>query len=408
MRQMHGLLRFLQLHWLGRLRVNAYARILALGSLVSLIWAYSQATGSGGSDFMAFWSAARLVATGPASKVYDMHSVFTVQKGLGQVGIEHTAHQELFAFVNPPPFLLVLAPLGHLSYQQALIAWSLATYLFWLGLTRRLAREFTWPIAAFPGALIAAWHAQTGFLVSGIQALVADTLERRPILAGLAIGGLIVKPHLAVLIPVALIAGRHWRSFFAAVASVAALLLLAWALFGTQTMLDYRKSWEVSHQLMTTGGPEFFLRQVTVYAALRVAWSPLAATIAQAMATLTMAWLTWRCWAAPGPMAGKVALLMAATPLATPYLFSYDLPFLAIPLCWLLREARARPGGAWERPALLLLYLSPLASRALALPWRINLMPWLLCGMVWLILRRLDGYASAARRSPTEAIPVTA
>ena len=45
------------------------------------------------------------------------------------------------------------------------------------------------------------------------RSLLIDT---RPRLAGLLLGLLCYKPHLALLAPVALVAGGHWRTFAAA------------------------------------------------------------------------------------------------------------------------------------------------------------------------------------------------
>jgi hypothetical protein len=372
---------FLELRWLGRERVVAYSCILLLVSVVSCVPSYLHATGAVGSDFLAFWSAGRLVVGGAASSVYDIRATYAVQAALGR--------HDVFAFVNPPPFLLVVWPLGYLPYNLAWIVWVAATYAFWLALSRRCCRGLGWPVAAFPGALVAAWHAQTGLLTGGLQAGAGGWLARRPWLAGCCIGALIVKPHLALLFPVALAAGRLWRAFAGAALSTVGLLLLAWLIFGAQTMLAYPRSFAVSRYLMATGDTDFFLRQVTVYAAVRVAASPWAAIAAQALASAAVAALTWRVWSRPGPIEGKVALLMAATPLATPYLFSYDLPFLILPVCWLLREARLRPGGRWERPMLLFFYLSPLATRALALPLGANLTPWVQVWMLWAVWERL-------------------
>jgi hypothetical protein len=99
--------------------------------------------------------------------------------------------------------------------------------------------------------------------------------------------------------------------------------------------------------------------------------------------------LTWRAWARPGPIEGKLALLFAATPLATPYLFSYDLPFLVMPFCWLVEAERARGFPGWSRNWLLLLYLSPLIARAAALPAGVNPMSFVSIATVWWIWRRL-------------------
>lgn len=345
--------------------------------------------GADGSDFLAFWSAAQLVRSGAAELIYDPAALLAVQATVGR--------QDVFAFVNPPPLLLGIWPLGYLDYPIAWVVWVAATYGLWVLATRRLYPALAWPIAAFPGALVAAWHAQTGFLTSAWQSAAAKWLGEKPFRAGLCVGALIVKPHLAVLIPVALLAGRQWRAIAGAAASVVGLLAISWFVFGTATMLAYPRAWSVSEYLLRTGDATFFLRQTTIYAMARVAFSAGAAAVLQGIASALMVALIWTAWSKQGSLEGKLALLFAATPLATPYLFSYDLPFLVIPICWLAQRWRQQDLGNWSRPILLGLYLAPLLTRAFTLPLGINLMPAVSIAMVWLVWR---GIAADVRPAP--------
>lgn len=370
----------LQLRWLGRERVTAYSCIFFAVLLAGLVYYYFEATGKVGSDFLAFWSAGRLVTQGAAAQAYDPAAVGAVQAAIGY---------DTFAFVNPPPFLFAVAPFGLLPYPAAWIAWVVVTWSAWFLVSRRLAPKLPWPIAAFPGAWLGATHAQSGLIVSALQSGFAVLLRRRPFLAGLCVGAMVIKPHLALLLPFALAAGHEWRAFAGAALGAIGLLLLAWAAFGTDTMLAYRQSWEVSRILMEQGGSEFFLRQVTVYAQLRIMLGATPAAIVQAVVSLFTIVVVWRAWRGPAGVEGKIALLMAAAPLATPYLFSYDLPFLVIPTVWLIRQAIEHGHGPWERPVLLILYLSPLVTRASALPLGINLMPVAFFVMLWMIWLRL-------------------
>ncbi len=390
----------LDLRWLGMGRLRAYGLILAFVGAVSLPWAYLQATGTGGSDFLAFWSAGRLVEQGQVAQVYDLPATYRVQAALWPISREHTAAGEAFAFVNPPPLLLAVAPLGWLDYRVAIVVWVLGSYALWFRMARRWAPEFAAPIAGFPGALVAAWHAQTGLLLSAAQIAMANLLLKHPLWAGAMVGLLVVKPHLALLVPVAFLAGRQWRAMLGAAITVPLLIALAWLMFGTQTLLNYSHSWPVSQGLMDHSGPEFFLRQTTVYAAVRVAWSARAGLMAQGVVSMAMVVAVWRAWREPGDLDGKLALLLAAVPLATPYMFSYDQPFLIVPLCWLARQVRLAPHSAWDRPMVLLFYLSPLVTRALALPLHANLMPWLTMGLVWAVWRRLPVAGQGASRGP--------
>ena len=388
------LLDLVNLRWVGRSRVLAYSRILAFASAVSVCFIFREAMGPTGSDFLAFWSAGRMAVAGHAAGAYDPQLLGAVQAQVGRV--------DVFPFVNPPPLLLAVWPFGWLEYPAAWIAWVGVSYAFWLTTTRRLYPSLAWPIAAYPGALVAAWHAQTGFLTSALQAGAANWLRDRPMRAGFCIGALIVKPHLAVLLPVALVAGRHWRAVGGAVAAVLGLLALAWLAFGTPTMLAYRQSWTVSEFLLRTGDTAFFLRQSTVYAMVRVVASAGAAAFVQAACTLGAGIVTWRCWAGQGPLEGKLALLFAATPLATPYLFNYDLPFMIVPTCWL--GLHWQRGLAWRKPILLALYVAPLVTRSMALPLGINPMPLVAAAMVWMIWSELRSSADALPESDVHSL----
>ena len=89
------------------------------------------------------------------------------------------------------------------------------------GLVRFLSR--TGSGDARPGALLAApavfinaVGGQNGTWTAALFGGGLSLLERRPLLAGGLLGLLIYKPQLALLIPVALLAGRHWRAFAAA------------------------------------------------------------------------------------------------------------------------------------------------------------------------------------------------
>lgn len=390
-----GVTAFLRLGWLGRRRVVAYSIILALASAASMFWLFRQAMGPQGSDFLAFWSAGRLAVQGQAAAAYDPVALGAIQAEVGR--------HDVFAFVNPPPLLLGIWPLGLLDYPAAWIVWVGTTYALWVWATWRIFPRLGWPIAGFPGALVAAWHAQTGFLTGALQAGAAGMLEKKPFRAGLCVGALIVKPHLAVLFPVALVAGRQWRAIAGAAVSVIVLISMAWLMFGSATLRAYPQAWAVSDYLLRTGLDDFFLRQTTVYAMVRVLAGSGSAALAQGAATLGSAWLIWCAWSRttllPGrqnlsaerqhSLSGKLALLFAATPLATPYLFSYDLPFLAIPVCWLATVSRPDDLKGWIRPVLVLIYLSPLATRAMALPVGINPMPLVSAAMVWLTWRAL-------------------
>ena len=68
-------------------------------------------------------------------------------------------------------------------------------------------------------------------MTAGVFAAGVALVERRPWVAGVCLGALCYKPHFGLLIPVALIAGGHWR--------VAAVIHAASATSGAGWRADY-------------------------------------------------------------------------------------------------------------------------------------------------------------------------
>lgn len=367
--------------WLTPDRVRGYAAILAIASLAMLAVSYSKAMGPDGTDFLAFWGAGHVTAAGDPATAYDLAVQEEVQTATGSEG--------WFAFVNPPPFLFVVTPFGALKFPVAWLAWVGITYALWAWAAVRAFPQYWLPVLAFPGALIAAGHAQTGLLTGALLVGGVTLLDRRPIVAGALLGALIIKPHLALLVPFWLAAGGRWRAFVAAGASAVGLLALAWAAFGGETMLAYTTSWKASAAIMATADADFYLRMATPYSQLALImpeWAAMAINIAIALGLVALIMLAWkRCG---GDVGATGALMLAGTALASPYLFNYDLPFLIVPVLWLAMQGRERGFREWERLALLALFVAPYASRAVALPLGINLMPLASALLLWLVWTR--------------------
>lgn len=367
--------------WLTRERVRAYAWLLCIAWLALLVSSYIKAMGPEGTDFLAFWGAGHATISGNPAAAYDLAAQQEVQTGTGSEG--------WFAFVNPPPFLFAVAPFGALTFPVSWLVWVGVTWGLWAWASIRAFPRF-WPLVlAYPGALIAAGHAQTGLLTGALLVLAAQELGRRQIVAGASIGALVFKPHLAVLAPFWFAAGGKWRAFLAAGCTVAALLGVAWLFFGTATYLGYFESWRVSATLMEGIVVDFLLRQVTFFSQVRIFWGDVAGQIAGLASGLIALAVTLLCWRRfSGDAHATGAAVLAATALASPYLFNYDLPFLIFPTLWLVERGLRDGFRPWEKSVLVALYFAPYATRAAALPLGINLMPVAALALLWLVWSR--------------------
>jgi hypothetical protein len=374
--------------WLNARRVRAYAAMLLLAYAAMLYKVFGEATRGPGSDFLAFWGAARLTVAGTPALAYVLAAETAAQAESGLASF--------FAFVNPPPFLLAIAPFGLLSYPAALVAWVLAGWAIWLLVARRVLPQATLAIAAFPGAWLAASHAQNGFLTGALLIGGVVALRRSQLLSGALLGALIVKPHLALFIPLWLAAGRKWTAIWAAAASALTLALLSLAVFGRETWLAYTQTFAVSEAIMRGSEEVFFLRMGTVYSGLRYHLGADIALIGQAVVTLGCAALVVLAWRRTRDTDATGALMLAATALGSPYLFAYDLAFLALPVFWLIREGLHHGFRPYERVALVALYFSPLVARAVALPLEINLTPVAAAALTALVWSRIEPQSQTA------------
>ncbi|WP_353229168.1 glycosyltransferase family 87 protein [Novosphingobium sp.] len=376
--------------WPDRDRVRAVSLFMLIAYVPMCAHFFAEATGRVGSDFQAFWGAGRLVMAGMPWDAFNLAAERAAQAPA------HTG--VMVPFVNPPPYLLLAAPLGLMPYPAAWLVWVITGWALWFAVCRRLCPGEPLMILACPAAFLAAYHAQNG-LVTGALLVAGVTLMARrqtgsagrhaDVLAGVLFGALVIKPHLALLVPLWLIAGRRWHTLGAMVLSAVAFCLVSLAVFGPATWLAYPHSFHVTAMLLTQGAGQLFLRMATPYALLRTTINPHVALAGQAVITVASASLVWRQTRQHGTNAGTGALMLAATTVASPYLFSYDLAYWVQPVLWLVTMAREAGWRAWEKPAVIALWLAPLATRAAALPLHANLLPLAGVALVAMIATRL-------------------
>jgi arabinofuranan 3-O-arabinosyltransferase len=120
---------------------------------------------------------------------------------------------------------------------------------------------------------------------------------------------------------------------------------------------------------------------VSVYAAARQAEiSAGPAFVLHGGVALLACWAVWQVWRSDAEPHAKASVLIAATMLASPYLFFYDTVVLTVPLLF-LAERRA------PIPIVSMLWLAPIASIAM-IPGPINVGPLLPIALLILLWRR--------------------
>lgn len=303
-------------------------------------------------DFLGVWGAAQLALAARAAAAYDNGLLHAVQAAAATF----TSQGAELPFPYPPAYLLLAIPFGLLSFPAAMAAWSLCTFAFYLFSARRLCPNSGWLAAAFPVAFANAAIGQNGFLTAGIFMAGASLLGRTPFLAGLVLGCLVIKPQLAILFPVALIAARKWRAIAGAAISSAALLLAGLAAFGIATTAAWLHEAQFIVKI-TSEGLMGWSKLASVYAASRqLGLAPEAAIAVHMIVAGLAAVATWRIWRSPAAQDLKIAILSAASMLMSPYVFYYDALILVPAFLYLARE-QERPdvlAALWSVPLLLM------------------------------------------------------
>ena len=335
-------------------------------------------------DFLNYYAAAKAAAAGHAGLVYDHDRFQAFEHGI--VGPRAFA----WGIYSYPPFALLLTlPLASLPYMPALIVWRvLGVVLVWAALRRLVG----WPAAALaavgaPAAFYNLNFGQNGYFTAALLGGGLIAVERRPILAGICFGCLAYKPHLGLLLPVALAVGGYWRAIAAAAATIAVLSLLSLAAFGMPAWLGFFHNMAVNRGLIDTATdltrfPSVFAAARELGAGLKLAY---AAQIASAVLALAAIVALWR---RPGPVEIKAAALTVAIFLTTPYAWDYDALVLLFAAAWLARMGMRTGFLAWERLTVLALVILPALMFLLIRLWGVPIGPAVLWLAFAVLLRR--------------------
>ncbi len=295
------------------------------------------ASRQGAGDFFALWSYGQILRAEGWAAVYDPVRLHALQMALGMPGADHNP------FPYPPTFLLAVWPLGFMPFETAWVAWVGVTLVLFLA----AATQFR-PVPAIvallaPVTTLGVISGQSGFLSGALLLGGMQLAAVRPWWGGVLIGLLTFKPQLGILIPVALVAASAWRCVAGAGLTVVALLAVTGFVFGAGAWGVWLRELPGYAGSFETGSMRYELMP-TVVANLKMLGAPRGmANGVQAVVAVAAGVLVWRAFR-PGVTRPAIAVLAAATFLATPHAFIYDMPMVAGGLL-LFVAARLRTGG---------------------------------------------------------------
>ncbi len=390
--------------WLDRRRLDAYARILLVMEVITFVFLVLGTHGMivpldkpNTTDFVSFYAAGLQADLGRAPAIYDQASHYLAEEAaVGFTGFSYNY------FFYPPVYLPLCQALTLLPYLPSFVAWEGLTALAYLRALRMIlppGRPLL-PFIAYPAVLAAVGLGQNSLLSAALFGGATALIERRPWLAGVLFGALCYKPHFAMLVPVALLAGRHFRCFLAAALTVTALVGLSLLLYGTSTWTLFLAMSTAKTAGFFAAGKIPFAGLVSPYAGMRLLGLPdPAAWDSQIVISAMMAVLVAVVWWGRGSLALKSAILIAATLLALPVILFYDLVLAAVALAWVGRESVAEDGRSrflpWEKAIFVVVFAVPLVSRSLGHAAHIPVGPLAGYGILCLSVVRWRHYRKA-------------
>jgi hypothetical protein len=346
-------------HWLTRTRLRAYCATLLLASIIygvrsaRLNWTlYGEPNAF---DFATFWSASRLALDGVPLEAYSWQAIVRT----AQLISPHVLSPG--AWFYPPNFLLLVEPFALLPFPAAYAIFAIVTAVTLVLLLRKAlpAPEAVLPILAFPGLWLNLAQGQNGCVTASLALGAFLLIEKRPVLTGICIGMLSIKPHLAVLFPVALACAGMWTAFIAAAVTATLFTAVSVAMFGPAIVPVFLHALSMANGYVASGALP--LAQIaSLFAALRalhVGITPayLAHACAAILATLAMIWV----WRRSQELELRAMSLVAATFMLSPYIYNYDAAWLALPIALFAARAVSHGWLRWEREILCVAWLYP-------------------------------------------------
>ena len=333
-----------------RARQSLWAAVGLLVGLILIVWNLWNLAPSYISkypvvnDFRLAYSAAAVGIKDGYSHLYDLAAQKTAIENLGP-GFNPQP------FISPPPLAWLVTPLLALPFNIALVIWTLALLA---------ALVLAWHLLAPPGRLTRAAHLALllglfpvafGVMVGQPGALVAAVVvaswwlmrQERPVPAGLVLSLIVVKPQLALLVPLCVLASGRAKTFGSWLAASIFIGLIALAMLGSEGVARYlavladtqSPAWDITRRYSISGplglGPLLNATQLLVL-----------------IITLVVAWRHRH----GGPEVPLAAGLLGSL-LFTPYLAFQDFLMLVV-VAWLLLRS---PLKAWQVGLLVLGYV---------------------------------------------------
>ena len=306
-----------------------------------------------GRDYVNFWLAPRLVLAGQGAMLTDLPAYAETVMGL--FGLRR---DPMLLFSYPPHTLFLLMPVATLPFIPAVLVWT-GTNLACLALAMRVVlrhapgRAMLAAICLSPPAVAMMMYGHFGGILALAATVVLFEAGRRPVLAGLGLAVLSVKPQFACALGLMLLGAGYWRCLLVGVLATLALVALSAALFGVALWQGFfAVTLPIQSAFVTQFNAKMIETSVTAYFAARFSGVPGGvAWVLQGAVSLFALGAGIAALRRGIGRTGAPAVILLATLVMQPYASHYDLAIAAPALIPVLfgENADASPAtvAAW-------------------------------------------------------------
>jgi alpha-1,2-mannosyltransferase len=247
--------------------------------------------------------------------------------------------QRVFSY--PPTSLIFFAPFGLLPYGLSYFVWmAMGVVAFWFAAFYRTENRTLWlPVALIATSAIVICNlafGQLGLFLACCFVGAMRLLPTRPLMAGVLVGILTVKPQLGPLIVLLLLLRKEWLAIAMASATALAMITISIVLWGIAPWYAYtNETVRIQAEFLREMTGFWSFQMTTPFSTLRILgadynFAMLSQILASALifAASILVLRRKNC-----PWSLQVTIIAFGAALFTPYLLAYD---LAIPLTALL------------------------------------------------------------------------
>lgn len=291
-------------------------------------------------DYEDFYVVGRLQREGDIVRAYDNDYLTAAQQ-------RFTGTTTFMPWAYPPPLtaLVPLLPIVGLAWSYLLF--MVATLLLYVWTLSRFGTRFVGAslLAVFPSLVLVVRLGQNGLLTGALAGLFLLGLLRERKSAGVPLGLMVIKPHLAIALGLVPLLQRRWTVLAVALGVVALSCLAATLVLGIKVWPAFFEGAGAAGGYLREGLFPLY-RMSSVYAGLRsFGAAPSTAMAGHAVVALAALGAVFFAWRAGLRHNRLLALACLATLFISPYNYDYDLAGLAMALSLILPEVLARARG---------------------------------------------------------------